>query len=299
MMNTRNWIKFICLSLIWGTSFLWIRIVVKDVGPFILVFFRVLFAILTIAVYLLATRTKIQLTWRKLGIFAFLGFFNVTLPFLLISWAELTVSSGLASVMNSTYPLFALLFSVLFLPEERVTWFRSIGLFIGFCGVVILASTGFTSNSGSANWLGIAALSLASICYAVSTVFARITTRGMKPGEQSAGQIGMALVFIAIATVIFEPHLRLPSVPISWIGLIWLGVLCSAIATITWFSLMNSVGTTRTSLVSYVFPVIAVMLGIVILGEEFVWQLAVGGILVIFGVIWVNYFREWKKKEKR
>jgi drug/metabolite transporter (DMT)-like permease len=277
--------------MIWGTSFLWIRIAVKDVGPYILVFFRVLFAFLGIAAYVIVRKIKINLTWRKLGIFAFLGFFNVTLPFILISWAEQSITSGLASVMNSVYPLFTLVFSLFFLPEERITWLRAIGLLIGFGGVVVLASSGFGNGGSSAVMAGIIAMLIAAVCYAASMVFARKMTKGLGSGEQSAGQIGMALVTISIATLLFEPHLRLPDLGITWIALIWLGLLGSTIATVLWFSLLNAVGTTQTSLVSYVFPVIAVILGIIFLGEKFSWQLVVGGIMVIGGVIWVNYIK--------
>lgn len=274
---------------------MWIRIAVKDVGPLILVFFRIAFAFLGICTYVWVRKIKIEMTWRKLGIFAFLGFFNVTLPFILISWAELSITSGLASVMNSIYPLFTLLFSLIFLPEERITWLKSIGLLIGFAGVVVLASSGFGTGGSGGVMGGIIAMLIAAVCYAASMVFARIMTRGLNSGEQSAGQISMALATIAIATLIFEPHLRLPSNPLTWVGLIWLGLLGSAVATILWYSLLNSIGTTRTSLVSYVFPVIAVVLGIIFLGEDFSWRLVIGGIMAIGGVIWVNYIRPFGK----
>lgn len=290
-MNTKNWIKFIALALIWGTSFLWIRIAVKDVGPFILVFFRTGFAFLGIVIYVLIRRIKIEMTWKKLGIFVFLGFFNVVLPFVLISWAERSISSGLASVMNSCYPLFTLLISIIFLPEERITWLKAIGLVIGFGGVVVLASSGFGSGSSNGVMAGIIAMLIATISYAVAMVFARIKTRGFNSGEQSAGQLSMALVLISLTTLLFEPNLRLPISPLTWVGLIWLGLLGSAAGTILFYSLLNSIGTTRTALVSYVFPVIAVILGIIFLGEDFSWRLVVGGIMVIGGVIWVNYFR--------
>lgn len=210
---------------------------------------------------------------------------------MLISWSEQFVSSGLASMMNSIYPLFTVVLALFFLPDEQINWLRAIGLLIGFCGVVVLASTGFAGSHASGTLPGIIALLLAALSYAISMVFARRKTRGMQPIEQTAGQISLSLIMVIVATLILEPHLRLPTVPQSWIGLIWLGVLCSAVATLLWFSLLNEVGSTLTSLVSYVYPVIAVILGIVILGENFSWRLVIGGVLVILGVIWVNFFR--------
>lgn len=290
-MNVRNWIKFIALGIIWGTSFLWIRIAVKDIGPYLLVFFRILFAFLGIVAYLLIARIKITFSWRKLGIFAFLGIFNVTVPFILISWAEQFISSGLASVMNSVYPLFTLVLSAIFLPDEGISWLRTIGLLMGFGGVVVLASAGFGKGDSNGIIPGIIAMLVATVGYAVSMVFARKMTVGLEPGEQAAGQTLCALVGVSIAAVLFEPNLRLPAAGITWIAVLWLGLLGTAVAIILWFSLLNEVGATRTSLVGYVYPVIAVVLGIIFLDEKFSWRLLIGGLMVVGGVVWVNYLK--------
>ncbi len=178
-MDFKNWLKFIALALIWGTSFLWIRIAVPDVGPFILVFFRILFAFIGILAYFLIRRIKLRLSGKFLLIFTALGLFNVALPFVLISWAEESIPSGLASVMNSTVPLFTLIFSTIFLPEERQGWFRTLGLILGFGGVVVLMSSGFNSGSGQGILLGIGGMLVAAMCYGACGVFARLTTRGM------------------------------------------------------------------------------------------------------------------------
>lgn len=290
-MTVRNWIKFIALGIIWGTSFLWIRIAVMDVGPYLLVFFRILFAFIGIAAYLVIKRTRITFSWRKLGVFAFLGIFNVTVPFILISWAEQFISSGLASVMNSAYPLFTLVLSAIFLPDEGITWLRVVGLLMGFGGVVVLASAGFGNGDSGGIIPGIIVMLIATVAYAASMVFARKMTCGMEPGEQAAGQTTCALVGVSIAALIFEPHLRLPTAGITWVAVLWLGLLGTAVAIILWFSLLNEVGATRTSLVGYVYPVIAVVLGIIFLDEKFSWRLLVGGVMVIGGVIWVNYLK--------
>lgn len=295
-MTTRNWIKFILLSVIWGTNFLWTRIVVNDIGPLILVFFRILFGFFTIFIYVFANKTKIYLTWPKLGVFVVLGFFNVTLPFLLITWAQQTISSGLAGVMNTTYPLFSFLFAAIFLPEERISWFRAVGLLIGFCGALVLATSGFSGSKTVNSLTGIIAMLFASISYAFALIYAKKTARRMNANEQSIGQISIALITISITTILFESRLRLPTLPLSWIGLVWSGVLCTGVGTILWYSLLNSAGTTLTSLTSYVSPVIAVILGIIFLQEEFIWQIALGGTLIILGVIWANSSRDQNKQ---
>lgn len=287
-MTTKNWIKFFLLSIFWGSNFLWIRIIVTDIGPFILVFFRVLFAFLTILIYIIISKTKIILTWRKLGISVVLGFFNVTLPFLSTSWAEQFISSGLAGIISSTYPLFALLFAAIILPQERLSWFRAVGLLIGFCGVVILTSIGFTKVNSTNILQGVIVMFIAPISYSIAIIFAKITTGIMDIIEQSLGQIFFALITVSLSTILFESHLRLPSQLSIWMGLLLLGVFYTGVGTILYFSLLNSAGITITSLIAYISPVIAVILGILILSEAFTWQLIVGGFLVIIGLIWVN-----------
>ena len=287
-MTTKNWIKFFLLSIFWGSNFLWIRIIVTDIGPFFLVFFRVLFAFLTILIYIIISKTKIILTWRKFGISVVLGFFNVTLPFLSTSWAEQFISSGLAGMISSTYPLFALLFAAIILPQERLSWFRAVGLLIGFCGVVILTSIGFTKVNSTNILQGVIVMLIAPISYSIAIIFAKITTRFMDIIEQSLGQIFFALITVSLSTILFESHLRLPSQLSIWMGLLLLGVFYTGVGTILYFSLLNSAGITITSLIAYISPVIAVILGILILSEAFTWQLIVGGFLVIIGLIWVN-----------
>jgi len=106
-LSAKNWFKFIFLGLIWGSSFLWIKLALREVGPLTLVTFRVGFA--TLGLLIVAWVTKPKFHKRDIPILAFLGFFNVALPFALISWSELHISSGMASILNSTVPLFTIL----------------------------------------------------------------------------------------------------------------------------------------------------------------------------------------------
>ena len=137
-MSLKNWFKFFSLSLVWGTSFFWIKIGLQEVDPITLVFFRVSFATLGLVIFFLITRKKYPMTFWWL--YLFLGFFNVALPFILITWSETHITSGMASVMNSTQPLATALFAAIFINEERLTPQRILGLVVGFGGVLILMS---------------------------------------------------------------------------------------------------------------------------------------------------------------
>lgn len=290
-MSFRNWLKFIGCALIWGTSFLLIRIGVADVGPFVLVTFRVLFAVIGTVIMVIAGRVRILREPKYLVIFLVLALTNVALPFILVSTAEQYISSGLASIMNSTVPLFTLLIASIFLKEERASLLQSIGLVLGFAGVVVLMSDKL--NSGlNASLAGILMMLLAALCYGASVIFARITLKGTHPAFQSFGQMGLGLILVSVATLSLEPNAHLPLHPGTWVIMLVLGLVNSALANILYYSLLNSVGPTKTVLVSYAFPLIAVILGIFILDEPFSWRMVVGGIMIIGGVVWVNSVRK-------
>ena len=285
-MAIKDWGKFIALGLIWGSSFFWIKIAVQEIGPFTLVSFRVLFALLGILAVIAYRRTALP-GRRRWWAFGVLGLFNVALPFVLISWAEQNISSGIAAILNSTMPLFTILIAPLFLADERITRARMVGLVLGFLGVVVLVSGKIEFGLGGYQ-LGVAAMLIASLCYAVSAIFARKQTQGMAVEAQSIGQMMAAWLFIIPATAMVEAPFTPPALPITWMAVAWLGLLGSCVATLLYYSLINSVGPTRTVLVSYIFPLVGVVLGIIFLNERPDWQLVVGGFLIIGGIGMVN-----------
>jgi drug/metabolite transporter (DMT)-like permease len=287
-MSSRDWTKFLLLALIWGSSFMWIKVAVADVSPFVLVTFRVFFAVLGILAIILITRGKFPLQKRWIGVFAFLGFFNVTLPFLLISWSEQYITSGMASILNSTVTLFTFLFASFFIAEERMTWLKVLGIILGFAGVVVISLDDIGSGLGNMQ-VGVIVSLIASACYGAANVFGRINTKGLEPNAQAFGQLTAAFIFIIPAAIIFDPTFILPNKPITWFALVLLGLLNTAVATWLFYSLLNSVGSTRTSLVAYFIPLVGVILGILFMGESLSWNLFIGALMIVGGVLWVNY----------
>jgi len=284
-LSAKDWFKFLFLGLVWGSSFLWIKLALAEVSPFVLVMFRTGFAFLGLVVvsFLLKTRISRQDLWKYLV----LGLFNVAIPFVLISWAETHISSGMAAILNSTVPLFTIMLAPLFLVEEKFTLRTLAGLVLGFGGVVVLASNEL-GGSDSLGGLGIIGMLTAAVFYAGSGIFARIMTRGMRPDAQAVGQMGAAFAFILPTTLIVDSPLHLPALPLTLTALIWLGIMGSCLSTLVWFSLLNSVGPTRTSMTTYMFPLVGVLLGWIFLKEIPDWRLVVGGLLVIVAVVIVN-----------
>ena len=295
-MKTKDWLLFTFVGLIWGTSFLWIKIAVQEVSPFVLVSFRTLFAALGLVVYLLIDR-KARMPWKeiapRLPVFIVLGLVNVAIPWLLISWAEMHIESGVASILNATMPLWTIIIAPLVISDDKITLPKLAGLTTGFIGVVLL----FLPSIGkgwSTNLLGQSAVLGATLCYASATIFARKKAHGLNPQTQTFLQFTMSTLIVWSLTFGIEKQITLPALPITWLALLWLGLLGSGFAYIIYFSLLHRLGPTRLSMVTYIPPVVGVLLGIIFLGEAFHWQALVGALLILSGISIVNL----KSKEK-
>lgn len=288
-MKPKDWVLFLALGLIWGSSFLWIKIAVAEIDPFTLVGWRLLFGTLGMVAVLLVRRPPFPRspgTWASL---AFLGIINTALPFVLISWGEKSIDSAVASVLNSTVPLFTLVIAHYALHDEPITARKSLGLLIGFAGIVVLMVRDLGADVLRTGLLGQAAVLLAAVSYASASVFARRTMREVSPLVQAFLPMAVAdgLVWVA-ATQAGEPG-RLPAIPITWVALLWLGLLGSCVAYLLYFSLLHSVGATRTTMVTYVFPVVGLVLGVLFLKEAADWHLLAGAGLVVASLVVVNW----------
>jgi drug/metabolite transporter (DMT)-like permease len=294
-MKAKVWGAFALLGLIWGSSFLWIRIAVQDIGPFTLVAFRLLFGFVGIGVIAIAKKQSFPRDRKTLMALAVMAILNIALPFTLISWGETTVESSLASILNGTVPLFSIVIAHYWLHDEKITLPRILGLVLGFCGVFVLVGRGFDVSALSGNVLGQMAIVAAALSYAVSASYARRNLQGQPPLLQSMVTLLVAdlILWISIPVVgMTAPALnapnQLPTLAITWIAIAWLGLLGSCVAFLLFFYLLNHLGATRTTLVTYIFPVVGLVLGIVFLDEPMDWRLGIGSALILSGIVIVN-----------
>ena len=287
-MRFQHWIVFFLLGLIWSTSFLWIKIGVREIGPLSLVAFRMLFGALTalaIALYQKVTWPRDLKTW---GTFAILGPTSLAIPIFLISWGEQTIDSAIASILNATVPLFTILIAHFWLSDDKITIQKSLGLLVGFAGVVVLISKDLSASAHS-SVIGQAAVILAAVFYAGSTVFARkATQRVASPVRGAAPLITASIIMWIIAPIVDQPF-RIPTLPLTWIAALWLGILGSGLAFTMFYYLVHEVGPTRATLVTYLFPVGGVIFGVIFLNEHISWQLLAGTLLIIVSLVVVNW----------
>ncbi|MFN2121660.1 MAG: DMT family transporter [Anaerolineales bacterium] len=285
-MKVKDWLVFLLLGGIWSSSFLWIKIAVREVGPITLVACRVLFGLLFGIVVILVTRTRLPRDRRVWWPLLVLGISNVAIPFFLISWGEQSIDSAVAAVLDATVPLFAILIAHLALHDDKITLAKALGLLLGFAGVVVLMSRDLGSSTSSL--LGEGAVVLASVFYAGSSVFARKSTEHAPAIIRSVGPLISSTALMWVALPIAGGPVSFPHLPLTWIALLWLGILGSGFAFVLLYYLIHAIGPTRTTMVTYLFPLGGVILGVSFLGEPLTWQLIAGGVLIVSSLAVAN-----------
>jgi len=287
-MKIKEWAAFAALGLLWGSSFLWIKIAVEEVSPFVVVALRVLFGLIGLLGVMYWQRQFIPRVRPTLLKYLFMGVFNVVVPFLLITWGETHIDSSLAAILNATTPLFVIVIGHFGLHDEKITGPRLAGLLIGFVGVIVLMAQDLRPGMLQGDLLGQLAVLGAAISYAVALIFSRRYLRGTKPVVQSTMILVVATALMWMITPVVERPVALPAAPIAWVALLWLGVLGLCVAYLLFFWLNNVWGPTRASLVTYVFPVVGVVLGVIFLNEALNWNMVLGSALVVGGIVVVN-----------
>jgi drug/metabolite transporter (DMT)-like permease len=267
VMGPIEWAMLIVLSAIWGGSFYFFAVIIKELPVFTIVFFRVFLATLALWTIIFLSgqsRPNIKASWHN---FFLMGFFNNVIPFSLIVWGEQRVAPGLAAVLNATTPFFAVIVAHLSTQNEKLTWNRMAGALIGLAGVAALVGYDAVRNLGVDLWFQIAIV-LASVSYGVSTIFGRRLV-GIPPLVSAASQTAASsLMLFPLMLIIDHPtSLPLPSLHVA-LSLLALALLCTAIAYIIFFNIVKRAGMTNVTLVTLLVPVSAMILGAFLLNEQ-------------------------------
>ncbi|WP_432116456.1 DMT family transporter [Streptomyces sp. S1] len=275
-------VRFGALALIWGFSFLFIKVGTEGFAPFQVTFGRLLFGTAVLAVALVVKRDRLPRGARVWGHLTVAAFLLNALPFSLFAYAELTIPSTLAGICNATTPLWGMVLSLVALSEDRPTRVRAAGLGIGFVGVltVLGAWQGFSGLDATGTALAL----LASFSYAVGWIYVRRTLSGTGVSNLSlaGSQLGLATLQLAVVTPVFT------SVPESvellpLLAVLALGALGTGYAMLLQYGIVAEVGPTTASMVTYFIPVIATAAGVTLLGEELGWNTPVGAVVVLAG----------------
>ena len=265
-MRAREWSLLILLSILWGGSFFFAKVALAELGPFTVVFFRVGLAALALNVVASVVGQSLwraNTPWRELVV---MGALNNALPFSLIFWGQTTITSGLASILNATTPLFTVLVAHALTPDERMTVRKLFGVLAGLAGVAILIGP----DLGGGIWGQIACLA-AALSYAFAGVYGRrFQAMGVAPMQAAAGQVTASTTLILpIMLIVDRPwELAAPPSVVVWAALAGLALLSTALAYVLYFRILAAAGATNLLLVTFLIPVTAILLGAAVLGER-------------------------------
>jgi drug/metabolite transporter (DMT)-like permease len=271
--------RLLLLGAIWGSSFLLIKLGLEGFSPIQVVEGRIVVAALVLLALLFARGVRLPSgVWPSLALMAVVA--NI-IPFLLITWGEEHISSSLAAILNSTTPLFTALLANVFLHTEKLTALRAVGILVGFAGVGVIVGGGEQGSLG-----GQLAVVLASAAYGIGFVYARrhLVGRAGTPLRLSAGQLSVAaIIFLPIAAV--DTGVAAPDFGAkATISVLALGAVGTGLAYLLYYRLIEDVGATTASFVTYLIPIFGAVLGWAILDERIGWNVVAGAALVLGGI---------------
>jgi drug/metabolite transporter (DMT)-like permease len=279
---------FVLLGLIWGSSFAWIKVAVDEIPPATLVAWRMTLG----AIGMVGLLALIRVPWpRSAGEWlplVVLGAINAAIPIFLISWGEQFVDSGTAAVLNSLVPIFSLVIAGLALRTEPVTALRVGGLVLGFIGAAILASRQLALRADASGLIGALAVVLAAVSYALGASYARHRIGHNHRYIVAGGTLIFAALDMWILALVADGGVIVPRQLDTLVAVAWLGVLGSFIAYILFFFLIENIGATMTTMVTYIFPIVGVAIGVTLLNERMDVRLAIGTALVLVGIVVVG-----------
>jgi drug/metabolite transporter (DMT)-like permease len=279
-MSFASMIDFAALAAIWGSSFLFMRLAVVEFGPLPTAALRVGIAA-AFLLPLLLWKGQGHVLRRHWPVISVVGLLNSGIPFFLFSFALLSITTGLSAILNATVPLFGALVAWAWL-RDRPTGSRILGLAIGFLGVAMLAWDKATFKAGANGiapaWAVLACL-LACVCYALAASATKRYLTGLPPLVTATGSQLGATIGLALPALWLRPG-QVPSAQ-AWLALVALGVLCTGVAYILYFRLIETTGPARALAVTFVVPVFAVLYGALFLREQVTpWMLACGLVIV-------------------
>jgi drug/metabolite transporter (DMT)-like permease len=276
-MGVGEWGLLIILSVLWGASFLFMGILVKELPPLTISASRLTIASLLIGI--LASKRPKDLPWRELLI---LGVLNNTIPYALILWGQRYVSSSVASIINSTSPFFTSIFAHFLTDDEKINKFSMMGISLGFSGVLAMA----WDLQGSL--IGELAIITAVICYSYATVYGRrFYSMGLSPLDIAFGQLSTAAATSIPLAILERPWLAMPSQR-AWASIIGISVFSTALAYLIFFRILERAGATNANLVTLLIPVTATLLCTAFLGERLELRHIVGMCLIMTGLLIMN-----------
>jgi len=288
-MTSRDWVFLFLLSILWGGSFFFVAIAVRELPPLTVVALRTGIAGLTLALILKLRQETWPFARGAIAAFFVMGLLNNLLPFSLLFWAQTRIPSSLAAILNATTPIFSIIVAHFLLADERMAANKAAGIAFGFLGVVVLMG-GDVLDGASMALLGMAACLCAALSYGFASVYGRRFKRMSLSATQVAlGQlVATTLMAIPIVALVDRPWTLAVPHATTIAAVLALAIASTALAYVIYFQLLASAGAVNVALVTLLIPVSAILLGTLILGESLAPRHYFGMALIATGLLAID-----------
>jgi drug/metabolite transporter (DMT)-like permease len=272
----------------WGTSYAFIKLGVETLPTFTLIASRLGIGLALLMTVVVAARQAPPPPGRIYVHLAVMAAVNIVIPFALITWAEQSVDSSVAAVLNGALPLIVIVLAALVFHDEPITLNRLGGVVVGYVGVIVLVLPGLVAAAGGSEVTGELALLGSTLAYGIGAVYARRNIKGLRPMIPAVFQVGFAFVMVTLLALATENPFAVRWNGGALLAVVWLGLLGSGLAYLIMFRLLSRIGATATSQLAYLLPVVGIISGAVMFGESVDARIIVGTALILGGVTLVN-----------
>jgi drug/metabolite transporter (DMT)-like permease len=277
-------IVWLILSIIWGTTWIFIKLGLRDLPPITFAGVRFLVAAAILWLIVLWRRPAVPRKRSDWLLISWTGFIAFAVNYGLVFWGEQYITSGLAAVLQSTIPAFGLVIAHFYLPAERITIRKMAGVVLGMAGTAVIFYDQMTVIGTDAFW-GSLALVISSFCVAYSNVLVKARCRHIETATLAAGQMTFGLVPLLVVGTVWEGNpFKLQWTTQALVSLIYLALIGSAVAFFLYYWLVKRVDVTKTMLIALVTPVIALLIGMVTLSENVTWRVVLGSTAILAGI---------------
>lgn len=296
IMNAREWLLLVILSMFWGSSFFLIKVALEELQPLTIVLGRVGLAAIALTIFVYLSGQRMPGCPRIWGAFFVMGALNNLIPFSLIVWGETQIDSSLAAIVNATTPLFTVVLAHLLTTKERLTSNRLVGVLFGLCGVIVLVGSEVLQGLQSHGFGQLAVLG-AAFSYSCAGIYGQ-RFRDLSSAVAAAGMLISTTIMTLPLVILLEQPLSLKPNIASWGAMFGLGIFSTAISFLIYFHILAVAGATNVHLVTFLIPVSALLLGVFVLNERLNWHTFAGMALIFVGLIAIDgrlfsKFRKW------
>ena len=284
-MNNKTWLLVILLGFIWGSSFLFTEILLNYINPVLIVFFRVSLASIILIIYVLFfTNLKFNLSKEILLTFFTMGLLNNVIPFLLIAYAQETITGGLASILNANTSFFTIFLASLFLKDEKLTSYRLLGILIGIIGVVVIVGIENLSEFKNFNF-GIVLMLFSCLSYSFAGIFAKTKLTNIHPTISATGMLSMSTIILFPFIIIYNGNelININSTVLYYSCMF--AFICTVLAYFLYFKILETNGAGNLLICTIIIPPSSILLNAFFINEIIKIYELIGLIIITLGLI--------------